>query len=548
MGSNDEDVLELKKFDMRRVKPDNVCAFLAKRASGKCLLKGTEVIMYDGTVKKIEDIQIGELVMGDDQTPRTVLGTTNGTDSMYKITNKKGVSYTVNSHHILSLTCKKRKMIKKCERSYKVSWFNKTKVKYLTRVFVFNESNRENVFVKALVFYRRIVDDLKVDILILNYLELSRKDKKFLYGYQQPLEFEEKRVLSDDFTAIVPYILKNLKGEIPHQYLYNSKYIRSKLLGCIVAYTGAIFNDCLRIYNNENYSLKDTIFLARSIGFIVQEVSSKEIKIIETSLESKIEVTPVGINEYYGFELDGNHRFYLGNFVITHNSFLIRDLLYYQQNLPAGLVISKTDKFTKYYESFIPPVLIHEEYSPELIDKLFDRQKKAIAEDWENPHAFLIFDDVLSDAGTWKKDPRIKEIFFNGRHYKLMFLLTMQEPMAITPGLRCNIDYTFILRTPNQKNRKDIYDNYCGMFKTREIFEKVLDAVTEDYGCLVVDNTTKSNKIEDQVFYYKATDHEPFKLCARQFWSQKRPEPKSTTSSSTSSVLKNKKKFILRKS
>lgn len=209
-------------------------------------------------------------------------------------------------------------------------------------------------------------------------------------------------------------------------------------------------------------------------------------------------------------------------------SFLIKDLMYYKRDMPAGLVISRTDSLTHFYDTFIPPVLVHTEYKGELIDKLFERQKKALQEMWDKPEAFLIFDDTLSEADNWKKDNRIKEIFYNGRHYKIMFLLTMQEPMGIPPGLRGNIDFTFILRTPNQKHRKDLYENYCGMFPTREIFEKVLDASTEDFGCLVIDNTTTSNKIEDQVFHYKASSHEPYKMCSSSFWKHEVKQNKNT--------------------
>lgn len=239
-------------------------------------------------------------------------------------------------------------------------------------------------------------------------------------------------------------------------------------------------------------------------------------------------------------------------FVASRNSgksFLIRDLMYHHQNIPAGMVVSKTDKLTHYYEQFIPPILIHEEYSPQILDKLFDRQKKALDERWPNPHAFLIFDDTISDANVWKRDTRIKEIFFNGRHYKILFLLTMQDPKAITPGLRANIDFSFILRTPNQTTRRTLYENYCGMFPSYEIFEKVLDSCTEDYGCLVIDNTSRSNKLEDQVFFYKASDHEPFKICSNAYWQKKKQVISNNNATSSSSTLKNSKKFtIIKKS
>ena len=199
-------------------------------------------------------------------------------------------------------------------------------------------------------------------------------------------------------------------------------------------------------------------------------------------------------------------------------SFLVRDILYHHRDLSAGLVISKTDHMAHFYDKFIPSMLIHDTYNPDLIDNLFKRQKKALAESWRNPYCFLIFDDTLSEASIWKKDPRVKEIFFNGRHYKIFFILTMQAPLGITPELRGNIDYTFILRTNNTQDRKKLYEHYAGVFPTREIFEKVLDACTENYGCLVIDNTNKSNKLEDSVFFYKADAHDDLKICDEAFW------------------------------
>ena len=106
----------------------------------------------------------------------------------------------------------------------------------------------------------------------------------------------------------------------------------------------------------------------------------------------------------------------------------------------------------------------------------------------------------------------------NGRHYKILFLITMQFALGIPPNLRGNIDYVFILRENYISNRKRIYDHYAGMFPTFEIFCQVMDQCTENYECLVIDNTSKSNKIEDQVYWYKASPHESFKIGAPEFW------------------------------
>ena len=89
----------------------------------------------------------------------------------------------------------------------------------------------------------------------------------------------------------------------------------------------------------------------------------------------------------------------------------------------------------------------------------------------------------------------------NGRHFKIMFIITMQYALGIPPNLRTNINYVFNLREHIIQNRKRLYDGYAGMFPTFEIFCQVMDQCTENFECLVVNNNAKSNKIEDQVFW-----------------------------------------------
>lgn len=70
---------------------------------GKCMKRDTPILMYDGSIKMIQDIKENELVMGDDSTPRRVLSLARGEDLMYDIIPVKGEKYTVNSEHILCL-------------------------------------------------------------------------------------------------------------------------------------------------------------------------------------------------------------------------------------------------------------------------------------------------------------------------------------------------------------------------------------------------------------------------------------------------------------
>jgi hypothetical protein len=70
------------------------------------------------------------------------------------------------------------------------------------------------------------------------------------------------------------------------------------------------------------------------------------------------------------------------------------------------------------------------------------------------------------------------------------------------------VDYTFILRGNILGNRKRIYDHYTTAFLSFEYFCQILDNTTESYECLVIKNGGESNKLCDQVFWYKAEIHE----------------------------------------
>ena len=94
----------------------------------------------------------------------------------------------------------------------------------------------------------------------------------------------------------------------------------------------------------------------------------------------------------------------------------------------------------------------------------------------------------------------------------------MQYALGITPNLRTNIDFIFILRENYVSNRKRLYEHYAGMFPTFEMFSQVMDQCTENYECLVINNSAKSNKLEDQVFWYKADAHPDFHIGAEEFW------------------------------
>jgi hypothetical protein len=208
----------------------------------------------------------------------------------------------------------------------------------------------------------------------------------------------------------------------------------------------------------------------------------------------------------------------------TGKSFLIKDLLYYHQSVPICTVISGTEAGNGFYAPLVPKLLIHYEYNTSIIEKILIRQKMVVQEYQRSqnaidPRTIVILDDCLYDD-SWSRDKLMRCIFMNGRHWKIMLIITMQYPLGVPPVLRTNVDYVFILREPYSSNRRRLYENYAGMFPTFDAFNQVMKQCTNNYECLVINNNTKSNELVDQIFWYKASPHPPYRLCSRELWEQ----------------------------
>ena len=140
-----------------------------------------------------------------------------------------------------------------------------------------------------------------------------------------------------------------------------------------------------------------------------------------------------------------------------------------------------------------------------MIDK--QQAKKQIGKKLD-VRTFIIMDDCLGDKKSWVRDAPILELLFNGRHYQIMYILTMQFPLGITPELRSNFDYIFLLKEDFISNQKKIFDHYAGMFPNFNTFRQVFYELTADFGCMVIDNRRKASNPLERLFWYKAPDLE----------------------------------------
>jgi hypothetical protein len=201
----------------------------------------------------------------------------------------------------------------------------------------------------------------------------------------------------------------------------------------------------------------------------------------------------------------------------TGKSTLVTDILYHKKHLPAGIVMSATEEGNHHYQKYVPDLCIYGDYDREAIERVLARQKKIINKSQSDNGAFILLDDCMYDK-KFMKDTCIRQCFMNGRHWKLFFMLTMQYCMDLTPDLRANVDYVFILRENIVQNREKLYKSFFGIFPNLDMFNQVMTACTENYECLVLDNTSKSNRIEDCVFWYKARVHSNFRVGSPALW------------------------------
>jgi len=201
----------------------------------------------------------------------------------------------------------------------------------------------------------------------------------------------------------------------------------------------------------------------------------------------------------------------------TGKSTLVTDILYHKKHLPAGIVMSATEEGNRHYQQYVPDLFIYGDYDRDAIERVLERQRQILLQNRPISPAFILLDDCMYDK-KFMKDTCIRKCFMNGRHWKIFFMLTMQYCMDLTPDLRANVDYVFILRENIIQNREKLYKAFFGIFPTFDMFNQIMNACTENYECLVLDNTSKSNKIEDCVFWYKAKLHPQFRIGSPQLW------------------------------
>ena len=347
---------------------------------GKCHGLGTKILMYDGSIKNVEDVVVGDKLMGDDSTPRNVLSLARGRENMYRIIpNRGGESFTCNESHILSL---KRTNDGRTDRVNEIENIS-------MRDYINKSSNFKNLY----KLYRKEVSfnkkELKIDPYIYglwigdgategSYLTTADKEIEDIWcNYGKAIGLEVHKYSQEGnksstyrlttgktsgkagrniFLNVIKNSTKSGHKRILPEYLQNSEESRLKLLAGIVDSDGYVNHNGGQITITTKYKdlAEDYVYLARSLGMqsslkesvkTIKKINFKDTyynvyisgtlcniptvllrkkmsnrKLNKDPLKTGFKVESLGEGDYYGFELDGNHLYMLGDFTVTHNT------------------------------------------------------------------------------------------------------------------------------------------------------------------------------------------------------------------------------------
>jgi len=197
-------------------------------------------------------------------------------------------------------------------------------------------------------------------------------------------------------------------------------------------------------------------------------------------------------------------------------SWVMKDIMYnLRHKLAHGIAMCPTDTLNRFYPQFVPSIFTYENVDLVVIKKFLSYQialKKINIDRIKHHkklkpyHGYIIMDDCFSSVLDWKNSKEIKRILYEGRHYKLLYLLSMQYSLGIPPEYRSNFDYIILMSDNIEKNKKRLYEHYAGIFPNYDDFKIAFDEITDNYRCMVIINDPKLKHISDVIQWYKAKD------------------------------------------
>jgi AAA+ ATPase superfamily predicted ATPase len=194
----------------------------------------------------------------------------------------------------------------------------------------------------------------------------------------------------------------------------------------------------------------------------------------------------------------------------TGKSYLIKDIINNNKDIPLIIPISISEKYNCFYKDFINKSFIYENYKSSIIKKLFERQN--LVSDNIDKRSLIIFDDSLNARGLWLKDKQFIKLNSSYKENNIMVIMTLPFCFSLTEDIRSKIDYVFFSQEIFGITQKKIYDLYaCNCFDTFDKFQDAMNNMPNDYGFMIIKIKT------NECFYYKSNKIPKFKTFAFDF-------------------------------
>lgn len=360
--------------------PNRIVWLEGPAGEGKCLGKGTPVVMADGTMRPVESLQVGEQVMGWDSQPKTIVALGRGQEQMYRVVPVRGESFICNRSHILTL--KRTNTSKPTKRDLKAG--------EIVDLPIHQYINASRTFKTSYKLFHRGADWAKQSVPLDPYwlglwlgdgtscrTEIWSADRE-VSDYLNQLAAQSSvsvRIVEQAGNQSKGYAFYHPLGKqynpfslkldalhlrrnkhIPLCYKANNRETRLQVLAGLIDSDGWLNRVGYQVMLKSKVLADDLAFLARSLGFFVQvKPSRKGIKKLgfvgdyyrvsidgpcheipvkvkrkhapirrqkKDVLVSGIkQVEPLGLGEYYGFTLAEDPHYLLGDFTVTHNTF-----------------------------------------------------------------------------------------------------------------------------------------------------------------------------------------------------------------------------------
>lgn len=171
------------------------------------------------------------------------------------------------------------------------------------------------------------------------------------------------------------------------------------------------------------------------------------------------------------------------------------------------VIMTGSEEGKEFFPKFVPDSYIYDGFQESLMKMLIleqKRRKRKYKGDSDKDLVLAcVLEDLSFDTSVMRSDV-LSEVFHNGRHAQFFLLMAVQYVMSMPRKIRANVDYVFIFKDNDVNNRKNIHKSWGGMINSFVEFDEILQAVTDDHRCLVIDNTSQNSDPGECLFWFKA--------------------------------------------